>query len=178
MDVTELILQQHTLQRQMFSWLDEIDPADTAALASVWSRLAILLEVHASAEELHVYPILLRIGVGENGSGPDNEVLDVINDHNQIRDSVRSSLAAETGTDEWWQHVLTARLANDDHMREEEGTDLPDLRRHSSLEQRHAMAIAFIEFLCEHIALGVPGADTNAQEYLNSNGTEIVPVGH
>lgn len=48
------------------------------------------------------------------------ETLDAIGDHNDIRDGVRAANAAAVGTDDWWAGVGSARVANDDHMAEEE----------------------------------------------------------
>src|SRR5919199_493091 len=83
-DITEIILSQHHDQRRAFAQLDEIDPADTAALSAVWNRLQVLLEVHAEAEERFFYPVLLRVGhgpgtgvpgdAGAEDEGPDDEV--------------------------------------------------------------------------------------------------------
>jgi hypothetical protein len=40
MDVTELILHQHSEQRRIFALIDDLDPEDTTTLEAVWSRLA------------------------------------------------------------------------------------------------------------------------------------------
>ncbi len=62
MDVTELILNDHHDQRRLFSYLDDIDGSEVAALGAIWSRLSTLLEVHAAAEEALFYPELLKLG--------------------------------------------------------------------------------------------------------------------
>ncbi len=89
MDITELILFQHHEQRRMFALLDDIDRGDTDKLAAVWAQLAILLEVHAEAEEKYFYPRLLTIGTGAGGEdSAGSETKDAIKDHNDIRDAV------------------------------------------------------------------------------------------
>ena len=66
MDITELILNDHREQRRMFALLDELGN-DPDRLAPVWHRLAVLLEVHADAEEQLFYPRPLQAGGGAGG---------------------------------------------------------------------------------------------------------------
>jgi hypothetical protein len=175
-DITEIILSQHHDQRRAFAQLDEIDRSDTAALAAVWNRLAVLLEVHAEAEERFFYPVLLKVGKGpgelpgsdEDDDGPDDEVEDAIKDHNEIRDAVRAAGGHEVGTDEWWQAVREAREANDDHMGEEERDDLPDFRRNADLQTRHDIAVRFLQYEGEH-ASGIHAVDKDPEEYVAEN---------
>jgi hypothetical protein len=158
-DITEIILSQHHDQRRAFAQLDEIDPSDTAALAAVWNRLQVLLEVHAEAEERFFYPVLLEVGKGaEADDGPDDEVEDAIKDHNEIRDAVRATGDHEVGSESWWEAVRAARKANDDHMGEEERDDLPDFRRTADLQTRHDIAVRFLQFEGEH-ATGITPVD-------------------
>jgi hypothetical protein len=169
MDITELILFQHHEQRRMFALLDDIDPADSAALGAVWHRLAVLLEVHAEAEEKFFYPRLLEIGTGQAGeSDSDAETKDAIKDHNEIRDAVRKAADAEPGSDDWWKAVTDARIANGDHMAEEEREDLPDFRRNASLQLRHDIAVEFCTFEARH-AGGVESQDKDPQAYVDRN---------
>jgi hypothetical protein len=177
-DITEIILSQHHDQRRAFAQLDEIDPADTAALAAVWNRLQVLLEVHAEAEERFFYPVLLRVGhgpgtgvpgdPGAEDEGPDDEVEDAIKDHNEIRDAVRAASEHEVGSEEWWQAVRAAREANDDHMGEEERDDLPDFRRNVDLQERHDIAVAFLRFEGEHSS-GIRAVDKDPEQYVREN---------
>lgn len=170
MDITELILFQHHQQRRLFAALDELDRDDTDALAAVWRQLAILLEIHAEAEERYFYPRLLEVGRGAGGAddAPD-EVKDAIGDHNDIRDAVSRADRCETGTDEWWQAVLDARLANSDHMAEEEREDLADFRRHADLQTRHDIAVQFLVFEAQH-AQGIDAVDKDPDAYVDREG--------
>jgi len=61
-DITDVVLADHHEQRRMFALLDDVDRADTATLAALWTRLSAMLEVHAQAEEIYFYPELLRLG--------------------------------------------------------------------------------------------------------------------
>ena len=176
MDITEIILSQHHDQRRAFAQLDEIDPTDTAALAAVWNRLQVLLEVHAEAEERFIYPVLLELGKGPaelpgasgDDDGPDEEVEDAIKDHNEIRDAVRATAEHEVGSEGWWAAVREAREANDDHMGEEERDDLPDFRRTADLQTRHDIAVRFLQFEGEN-ASGIRAVDKDPEQYVAEN---------
>ena len=96
-------------------------------LNRVWRQLADKLDVHAYIEEKIFYPQLLKRGTED----PEGETLDAIGDHNEIRDGVRAANAARAGTEPWWAAVGRTRLANDDHMGEEERQGLSDFRRHA-----------------------------------------------
>ncbi len=169
MDITEVILNQHHEQRQMFAQLDDLYPGDPATLSAVWERLKILLEVHAEAEELFFYPQLLRIGAGpKNEDGPQDETADAIKDHNEIRDAIAKTDSHSVGTKDWWDGIRAARTANGDHMAEEERDDLADFRRHADLQLRHDIAVEFIAYESEH-AGGISTADKDPDSYVAQN---------
>ena len=89
MDITQLILDDHHEQRRLFAILEQVDRSDTEALSAVWGRLAAFLKVHAAAEEAVFYPELLRAGIAaRRRAGVEDETLDAIGDHNEIRDAV------------------------------------------------------------------------------------------
>lgn len=166
MDITQLILDDHHEQRRLFAILEQIDRADTVALAAVWSRLAAFLEVHAAAEEEFFYPELLDVGEGAGGkSGAKDETVDAIHDHNEIRDAVAEVVKHKTGSDRWYAAVAAANKANGDHMAEEEREGLTDFRRHASLERRHQVAVRFVEFEARHFA-GVKPVDKDPKQYV------------
>jgi hypothetical protein len=166
-DITEVILHQHHEQRRMFAALDELPASDTETLAAIWRRLEILLETHAEAEERYFYPHLLRIGTGAADSeGVGDEVKDAIKDHNEIRDAIVNTRDHEAGSEGWQRAVLECRIANDDHMAEEERQDLTDFRRHASLELRHEIAIKFIRYEAIKAATGVPPVDKDPEQYI------------
>lgn len=166
MDITRLILSDHHEQRSMFALLDEIGRQDTETLTAVWGRLAVLLEVHAAAEEELFYPRLLTVGTGAGGeASAGSETQDAIKDHNQIRDAVRAAAREQVGTPDWWRAVLAAREANSDHMAEEEREDLADFRRHADLQTRHDLAVAFARFEAQH-AGGISVPDKDPKRYV------------
>ena len=165
MDITEIILFQHHQQRRMFALLDELDRSDAGSLAAVWGRLAVLLEVHAQAEERYFYPRLLQVGTGAGQDGAAGETKDAIKDHNDIRRAIARAGQHPVGSQPWWQAVDAARKANSDHMAEEERDDLPDFRRHADLQMRHDIAVQFVVFEAHH-AEGVPITIKDPEHYV------------
>ena len=166
MDITQLILDDHHEQRRLFAILEQIDRADTGTLSAVWERLASFLELHAAAEEEIFYPELLRVGVGAGRAGSvEDETLDAIHDHNDIRDAVVAVVGHEVGSDGWYAAVAAANLANSDHMGEEEREGLTDFRRLAPLQLRHDLAVAFAAFEARHFA-GVPPVDKDPASYV------------
>ena len=166
MDITQLILDDHHEQRRLFAMLEQIDPGDTATLEAIWSRLAAFLELHAQAEEEIFYPQLLRIGrrAGRLGTA-EEETLDAIDDHNEIRDAVAAVAGHETGTGDWFAAVAEANKANGDHMAEEEREGLTDFRREAGLQLRHDLAVTFAAYEARNYA-GVTPVDKDPEEYV------------
>ena len=165
-DITQLILDDHHEQRRLFAILEQIDRSDTDALSVVWGRLAAFLEVHAAAEEAIFYPVLLQVGIAaRRKAGVEDETLDAIHDHNEIRDAVAEVARHQVGTDEWFAAVAGANLANSDHMGEEEREGLTDFRRLASLTRRHQLAVAFAAFEARNYA-GVQPVDKDPEVYV------------
>jgi hypothetical protein len=166
MDITQLILDDHHEQRRLFATLEQVDRTDTATLSAVWRRLAAFLEVHAAAEEALFYPELLHVGKGPDGkSDAEEETVDAIKDHNEIRDAVTEAAKHDVGSNAWYKAVAGANKANGDHMAEEEREGLTDFRRHATLQLRHDLAVRFAAFEARHIT-GVKPVDKDPQEYV------------
>jgi hypothetical protein len=166
-DITQLILDDHHEQRRMFAILEQIDRSDTEALSAVWGRLAAFLEVHAAAEEAIFYPVLLRVGIAASRrAGVEDETLDAIHDHNEIRDAVAEVARQPVGSDGWYEAVAGANLANGDHMAEEEREGLTDFRRLAGLRQRHDLAVAFASYEARNFA-GVRPVDKDPAAYVS-----------
>ncbi len=166
MDITQLILDDHHEQRRLFAILEQIDPAETGTLSVVWERLAAFLEVHAAAEEQIFYPELLRAGqqAGRIGTS-EEETLDAIRDHNDIRDAIATVAGHAAGTAGWFDAVAAVNVANGDHMAEEEREGLTDFRREVSLQARHDLAVAFTAFEARHYA-GIRPVDRDPDAYV------------
>jgi len=174
-DITQLILDDHHEQRRLFAMLEQIDRTDTEALAAVWGRLGIFLELHAAAEEKLFYPALLQVGLAaRRAAGVEAETLDAIGDHNEIRDAVAEVANHQVGTDGWFAAVAGANLANSDHMAEEEREGLTDFRRLAGLTQRHELAVAFATFEARNYA-GVPAIDRDPAAYVREEEEELGP---
>jgi hypothetical protein len=165
-DITQLILDDHHEQRRLFAILEQVDRSDAETLGAVWDRLAAFLELHAAAEEEIFYPALLRVGIeARRGGIAEDETLDAIHDHNEIRDAVMSVPGHPVGSDEWYAGVAAANLANSDHMAEEEREGLTDFRRLASLQLRHDLGVALVRYEAQHYA-GVPPVDKDPAEYI------------
>ena len=179
MDITQLILDDHHEQRRLFAILEQIDRSDTATLRDIWARLAAFLELHAEAEEEIFYPELLRVGQRAGRTGvTEEETLDAIHDHNDIRDAVAAVADHEAGSDGWYAAVAAANLANSDHMGEEEREGLTDFRREASLQLRHELAVTFAAFEARHFAGVQPVDRTPPNTCARQNGPDARRPGH
>jgi hypothetical protein len=179
-DITQLILDDHHEQRRRFAILEQMDPADAGALGTVWARLAVFLEVHAAAEEKIFYPELLRAGLvagrADAVAEAEEETLDAISDHNDIRDTIAAVAGHQPGTSGWYGAVAAVNVANGDHMAEEEREGLTSFRRHVGLQLRHELAEAFVAFEAVNFA-GVPVVDKNPEAYVRDTEQKIAPGG-
>jgi hypothetical protein len=165
-DITQLILDDHHEQRRLFAIMEQVDRSDPETLGAVWDRLAAFLELHAAAEEEIFYPALLRVGIqARRARTAEDETLDAIGDHNDIRDAVMSVPGHPVGSDEWYAGVAAANLANSDHMGEEEREGLADFRRLASLQLRHDLAVAWVRYEAQHYA-GVQPVDKDPAGYI------------
>jgi hypothetical protein len=175
-DITMLILEDHDWFREQFAKLDELQgqtPVNRRALERVWRPLADKLDVHALIEERIFYPQLLKRGSAD----AEGETLDAIGDHNDIRDGVRDANGAAVASDEWWAAVGRTRVANDDHMAEEEREGLADFRRHAPIGLREALGRQYREFMAEHpTTRGLPIVDRDPQEYVDEQQADFRPA--
>lgn len=164
-DITTLILDDHAWFRRRFADLDELQAradTDPRELSRLWDPLAARLDVHAIAEEKIFYPQLL-----EHGEDPEEETLDAIGDHNEIRDGVARAERNPVGSQEWWAGVWDARRANDEHMAEEENEGLANFRQHAASGLRDALGQQFQEFLDAHpTTAGLDNTDKDPETYV------------
>jgi hypothetical protein len=174
-DITQLILDDHHEQRRLFAILEQVGRADTGVLSVVWARLGAFLEVHAAAEEAIFYPALLEVGLAAGRRAvAEEETLDAIGDHNDIRDAVAAVAGHRAGSDGWLAAVAAANLANSDHMAEDEREGLTGFRRLAGLQQRHDLAIAFAAFQARNFA-GVAAVDRDPEGYIRQAEQELRP---
>lgn len=164
MEITAHILHDHHRQRRLFADLDEIARTDHEALDRIWTELAAFLEVHAAAEELVLYPEVLRL------SDPDAaETKDAIGDHNDLRDAIARAAAAEPGSRAWWEAVGDARSANTEHMGEEEDEVLPHFRAKAPLDLRDRLGKAFQSAKTPSASVTLDTDDKDPQEYVEQH---------
>ncbi len=169
MDITQIIEHQHAEQRRMFAMLEEWPRDDSEGLAAVWTRLEVLLETHAEAEERYFYPELLRLGTGAaDAESTEEEVKDAVKDHNDLRKAIRKVARCRTGSAAWWTAVTDANVYNSNHMAEEERQDLADFRQRASLELRHEIGLQFLRYEALKAATGVPPKDKDPDAYVRS----------
>lgn len=169
MDITDIILDQHEEQRRLFAAIQQIDRSESEALGAIWKRLQALLDAHAEAEERFFYPQLLREGSGSADSdSAADETRDAIEDHNEIRDSAKAVGGFEIGSDDWFDAVTKADIANSKHMAEEERQGLADFRRHAPLEERHRLGVRFLGFVSRHLT-GVKPVDKDPDQYVEEH---------
>ena len=163
-DITALILDDHAWFRRQFAALDELQARDSdpRELARLWEPLAARLDVHALAEEKIFYPQLLA-----HGEDPEDETLDAIGDHNEIRDGVAQAERSPVGSGQWWEGVWAARRANDEHMGEEENEGLANFRLNATTGLRESLGRQFAEFLDAHpTTAGLDNTDKDPETYV------------
>jgi hypothetical protein len=167
-DITQLILDDHERFRRAFARLDDLRATGQTSpneLSRVWDPLAELLDVHAIAEEEIFYPQLLR-----KGADGQDETLDAIGDHNEIRDGVHDAATQPVGSEAWWDAVGRARGANDEHMAEEERDALADFRLHAAIGLRESLGRRFRQFVAEHMGAGdLNTSDKDPRGYVQAN---------
>lgn len=161
-DITQLILDDHDTFRREFAALD--DAEGTEQLREIWEPLAALLDLHAVAEEVVFYPQLLR-----RGDDAEDETVDAIGDHNDIRDGVHEAARHPIGSSSWWEGVRKARMANSEHMAEEEDEALADFRRNAPLRVREELGRQFLEFKTSHAdARKLDTSNKDPEEYIEA----------
>jgi hypothetical protein len=175
MDVTEVILRDHEwFRRQFIALFDlyvEVAP-DIAAIEALWGPLADRLDVHAAAEEEIFYPQLLARGEDD----PEEETLDAIGDHNDIRDGVHDAARHPVASEQWWAAVLATREANDEHMAEEEREGIADFRQHAAPELRERLGRELEAYLDRHpTAAGVDTDDKDPEQYVEAIESDLHP---
>jgi len=90
----------------------------------------------------NVLSALIRVGLRSgHATGAEDETLDAIKDHNEIRDAITEVARYEVGTLAWRTAIARVNRANGDHMAEEEREGLTDFRLIASLGLRHDLAV-------------------------------------
>jgi hypothetical protein len=174
-DVTDVILRDHAWFRAQFIALYDLSaatPPDIEAISAIWDPLAARLDVHAAGEEEIFYPQLLARGDDD----PEDETLDAIGDHNEIRDGVADAARHPVAGEEWWAAVAATRKANDEHMAEEEREGIADFRLHAPADLRERLGQELEAFLDRHpTTAGVDVEDKDPEEYVDEIQSDLHP---
>ena len=156
----------------MFAMLEEWPRDDHEGSPPIWTRLEILLETHAEAEEKYFYPELLRSAPVARTPSPSTR-----RSRTPSRTTTTSasrcarSGAAAPGRTTWWTAVIDANVHNSDHMGEEERQDLADFRQRASLELRHEIAVQFLRYEAVRAAEGITPRDKDPEAYVEEKKT-------
>lgn len=96
--------------RRLFAWLDEISRLGGGQymLEHAWARLASLLDASALEEDAS----RAKHDSTRERAGPDSRI---------IREAICQARQVESGSDAWWNSVLTARIAYSDRQEQEQG---------------------------------------------------------
>jgi len=154
-DITVLIEREHDSFRRQFDALEAL--SDARELQQAWTALAELLEIHASGEELVLYPSVVRAD-----EQTAQEAEHAVRDHNEIRHSVQAVQQHAAGSQTWWRAVLAAQQVNEDHLQEEERDVLPTFRDNVEPARREQLGQQWLDFHRDHEqAQGLSGRDTD-----------------
>jgi hemerythrin-like domain-containing protein len=160
LDIVALVLGEHEGIRRDFSALEAAHSIDE--LSGRWQALAARLEVHASAEEEMLYPLLLAVADKDR-----SETDDAMRDHNAIRDTAQAVEPLKVGSDTWWEAVRRCQEANEHHLDEEERDVLPELRSSSEQPTLDELGERWLAFHERHeSAEGLTGADKDPAAYI------------
>lgn len=137
-DVIDLVLRDHRAIDQLFDELQAAKvPTDQTKL---FGQVKDELERHASAEEKVLYP-RVRKEVPEG----QEEAKDAIEEHDQIRDSVKEVEEHEAGSELFTLAVTQLIATTKHHVGVEEEELLPDFLANSELNEREELGGRFEE---------------------------------
>lgn len=151
-DIAELIRADHMRIQRLFTALDDAarfdgstqarGPRPAWVLATVWARIAGLLDAHAEAEyEICCFAIF---GYGTSQAG---ELADAIADLNDIRMAVADAHLLEARSRPWWLAINAARRAASDHIFMVEDGPLTDFCQRTSRRSRDDLGRQWAAFL-------------------------------
>ena len=137
-DIIDLVLNDHHAVEKLFDKLEASTGADEQA--TVFGQVKEALEHHASAEEKVLYP-RVRKDVPEGGE----EVKDAVEEHDQIRESLKEVEEHKSGTELFTLAVTQLIATTKHHVAVEEGELLPDFRASSETREREELGRRFEE---------------------------------
>lgn len=129
------------------------DPCSRRVLASVWNRLAFLIEMNADAEEEICHLPMF-------GTSPQalDQIQDAVADLGEIRAAIDEARLQPAGSVIWWRAVRAALSASARHCDRQEGGVLAEFRRRAARSRREKLADQWLAFTSARIAELVPPA--------------------
>jgi hemerythrin superfamily protein len=137
-DIIDLVLQDHHAVAELFDELQAAKGADEQA--KLFAQVKDALERHAGAEEKVLYPRVRN----EAREGKE-EVKDALEEHDQIRESLKEVEEHEAGTELFALAVAQLVATTKHHVGVEEAELLPDFRTSSEASERESLGRAFEE---------------------------------
>jgi hemerythrin superfamily protein len=135
-DVTTVVLAQH---KEVAKRLDTVQKATPSERAAEFDSLAALLDVHETAEETVIYPVLRKLG--EEGT----RVADARTKEEDAAKEVLGKLKGLDAASEDFAALFTEFSAKvHEHAASEEAEVIPLLTSSVSAEERQAMGSAFV----------------------------------
>jgi hemerythrin superfamily protein len=135
-DVTTLVLAQH---KEVAKRLDAVHKAPPSERAAEFDSLAALLDVHETAEETVIYPVLRKLG--DDGT----RIADARTTEEDAAKEVLGKLKALDAASDDFAALFTEFSAKvHAHATSEEGEVIPLLTSSVSAEERQAMGSAFV----------------------------------
>jgi hemerythrin superfamily protein len=137
-DIIDLVLQDHHAVEALFTKLQAATTAEDQA--TLFEQVKEALEGHASAEEKVLYPRARK----DVPDGPE-EVKDAIEEHDQIRGSLKEVAEHDARTELFTLAVAQLVATTKHHVGVEEEELLPDFRTNSDANEREALGRRFEE---------------------------------
>jgi hemerythrin superfamily protein len=137
-DIVELVLEDHHAVAALFDKLQAATSADDQT--ALYAQVKDALERHASAEEKVLYPRVRK----EVPDGKE-ESKDAIEEHDQIRESLKEVEEHDAGTELFTLAVAQLVATTKHHVGVEESELLPDFRKSSDASERDELGRTFSE---------------------------------
>jgi len=120
MDCLDLLKEQHEEAKKLFAQLDK---AEGAQAAELWSELSSKLSMHEELEETHLYPELKETRTTEEIT------LEAYQEHHVMDVLIEEICALKPSDEEFHPKVTVLQENTEHHIEEEEGELFPKVRK-------------------------------------------------
>lgn len=134
--VIELLEKDHRLVEDLFKKIEETE--DASKREALFAELSAEVEIHASAEEIAVYPKLEKIKARDL----DDEAEHAYKEHTEAREIISEIEKLDPTTDEWMKKVTELKEAIEHHVEDEEGDVFPKMEKTFTAAQLNEMGRA------------------------------------